>query len=710
MLPDPIKETSQSVSPSAPSNLSKPYKSKDTVIKYALFLGIFGIHRFYLRQYGIGLLYLLFFWTLIPLIIAIIDIVVFQMMSQEKFDSKYNTDTVVATASSSNSTKEAQSCTGCGTGLTFTSTPNFGGGKLNDGGRVCRECFRKIVNQDRSFGMYSHKNYDSDMVREIIGRPGIQPLEIQQDFTEMASQDIETSGSFKLSEQYFLLLRDYITPLHKLVKKLEADPTVYQWFNDARQESSKPKLVIPTYVLGDLIMVSSMVSKEKMTLDSLETFGISVLTYGLVFEANGQSNLSKCSFEMMSKLYNDGLLEETAIVVMDMADSMDITDADDNEIIVNKLILPAMLKTVGSPLLDEYATFIHRFGTIISKADSTVSTEEEKRLKAVYQQAHNPITEMENTNMLIPEVEDDETIDEDDETIDEDKDDETLKNVENEKTLESVKDGETLESVVADLNSLIGLEAVKSEINSLINYITIQKARETSGLKSSALSYHIVFTGNPGTGKTTVARIVAKIYKYLEILSKGNLVETDRSGLIAEYSGQTAVKVNKTVDSALNGVLFIDEAYALVGQNNDDFGKEAVATLIKRIEDDRDKLVVILAGYTNEMANFIDTNPGFKSRFNRYINFPDYTASELMAIFESQCKKLDYILSTEAKTKAIQLFENAYLTRNNSFGNGRYVRNIFEKTLEEQANRIAKEKVLTKELLTTIMDSDITEE
>ncbi|KMQ70980.1 hypothetical protein ACM44_09205 [Chryseobacterium koreense CCUG 49689] len=266
---------------------------------------------------------------------------------------------------------------------------------------------------------------------------------------------------------------------------------------------------------------------------------------------------------------------------------------------------------------------------------------------------------------------------------------------------------ETLDEVLHELNSLIGLNEVKSEINTLINFIKVQKAREQSGLKSPSLSYHIVFTGNPGTGKTTVARIVSKIYKHLGILTEGQLVETDRSGLIAEYVGQTAVKVNQTVNSALNGILFIDEAYSLVGENKDDFGREAVATLIKRMEDDRDKLVLVLAGYTNEMTNFIDTNPGFKSRFNRYINFPDYTPSELFEIFESNCVKLDYQLTEEAETKLKLVFENAYSTRDRSFGNGRFVRNVFEKTLEQQANRIAKESNLTKEILTTITENDI---
>lgn len=266
---------------------------------------------------------------------------------------------------------------------------------------------------------------------------------------------------------------------------------------------------------------------------------------------------------------------------------------------------------------------------------------------------------------------------------------------------------ESLDDVVEELNSLIGLNDVKEEINTMINFVKIQQTREESGLKASPLSYHIVFTGNPGTGKTTVARIVAKIYKHLDILTEGHLVETDRSGLIGEYLGQTAPKVNEIVDSALNGVLFIDEAYALVGEYHDDFGEEAVATLIKRMEDDRDQLVVIIAGYTNEMEVFLNTNSGLKSRFNRYINFPDYTPKELFEIFESNCKKQEYQLTEEAEAKLKKTFEKAYKDRDNAFGNGRFVRNIFEQTLENQSNRIAEETNLTQEVLTTITVDDI---
>ena len=199
-------------------------------------------------------------------------------------------------------------------------------------------------------------------------------------------------------------------------------------------------------------------------------------------------------------------------------------------------------------------------------------------------------------------------------------------------TVDSTKVKDPLESdPFKELDELIGLVSVKNEVKSLANYVKVQKMREEKGLKTPKMSYHLVFTGSPGTGKTTVARIVARIYKDLGILKKGHLVETDRSGLIGQYVGQTAPRVNAVCDSALNGVLFIDEAYAInQGDNKNDYGDEAVATLLKRMEDDRDRLVVIVAGYTDEMKKFINSNPGLQSRFNRYINFPDYASAELI--------------------------------------------------------------------------------
>jgi AAA+ superfamily predicted ATPase len=256
-----------------------------------------------------------------------------------------------------------------------------------------------------------------------------------------------------------------------------------------------------------------------------------------------------------------------------------------------------------------------------------------------------------------------------------------------------------------ELEGLIGLNNVKQEIKTLANLVKVQQARKEEGLKNSTLSYHLVFTGNPGTGKTTIARIIASIYKDLKILKKGHLVETDRSGLVAEYLGQTAVKTNAVIDTALDGVLFIDEAYSLTDEN-DSYGKEAVATLLKRMEDDRDRLVVILAGYTENMTHFIMTNPGLESRFNKYIEFTDYNAEELFQIFMRLAHKYDYLVDEEAQQIIKDLINIEIESKDKQFGNARFVRNLFENILANQANRLANNNTLSSESLRTIVKED----
>lgn len=259
---------------------------------------------------------------------------------------------------------------------------------------------------------------------------------------------------------------------------------------------------------------------------------------------------------------------------------------------------------------------------------------------------------------------------------------------------------------MAELQSLIGLKKVKDDVSSLVNLLQVQAMREKQGLPNTQVSYHCVFTGNPGTGKTTVARILAGVYKQLGLLKKGHLVETDRSGLVGEYVGQTAPKTNAKIDEALDGVLFIDEAYSLLGGNND-YGAEAISTLLKRMEDDRSRLVVILAGYTDEIKEFIDSNPGLRSRFNRYIRFEDYTEDELMEIFKLNLKKSKYRIKRDAYECLHEKVRQSVMYKDKNFGNARYVRNLYEKVIQQQANRLAKMRTADVEELTLITKDDI---
>lgn len=375
-------------------------------------------------------------------------------------------------------------------------------------------------------------------------------------------------------------------------------------------------------------------------------------------ELGSEDALSVVSSEQLMR--SQGIAATKGFIKV-MEDSFDTNFPDDKFFVIE--ILRA--NGIDEDVINKYAVLLYRFASILAKADGNVDEKETAWLANMVKFTESPNKDRE--------------------------------------TAHAAKDAPALQQ----LDKLIGLESVKEEVNKLTNFIKVQNLRKQKGMNAITLSYHCVFTGNPGTGKTTVARIVAQIYHELGILKKGQLVETDRSGLVAEYVGQTAVKTNKIIDSALDGVLFIDEAYSLVQGGGNDYGKEAIATLLKRMEDDRDRLIVILAGYDNEMKLFIDSNPGLQSRFNRYIHFSDYNAEELMAIFKLNLKKFDYELTNDAEQKIRHLFSYAVSHKDQNFGNGRYARNVLEKTLENQATRLATVSEITEQMLRTIEEHDI---
>ncbi len=264
-----------------------------------------------------------------------------------------------------------------------------------------------------------------------------------------------------------------------------------------------------------------------------------------------------------------------------------------------------------------------------------------------------------------------------------------------------------VEALVKQLNQLIGLDSIKEEAKSLINLVKVQKIRKSRGLPELDLSLHLVLTGNPGTGKTTVARLLGEIYRELGVLSKGHFIEADRSTLVGGYLGQTAILVKEVVEKALGGMLFIDEAYSLHQGKDDDYGSEAVSTLLKLMEDHRDDLIVIIAGYEEPIGEFLQANPGLESRFNRFLHFPDYTAEQLIKITQLHCEKNAYELSDRATEIIAKIYKALLKKKPKNFSNARLARNIFEKTVIHQANRLAQDSNITDQELKLIELEDV---
>jgi stage V sporulation protein K len=339
--------------------------------------------------------------------------------------------------------------------------------------------------------------------------------------------------------------------------------------------------------------------------------------------------------------------------------------------------------------LDRIAKALYRYASLIMKSDGSVSSEEEETLRTVASLLFH-----DRTSRMLPQS-----------LID-------LKGVLIDSPLSlpemDVEKAEDLADLRVELDQLVGLKSVKTDVQSLMNFVLVQRLREFKQLSGNQLSLHTVFCGPPGTGKTTIARLVGKFLKVLGYLKKGHVVEVDRSGLVAGYMGQTAIKVDEIIQTALDGVLFIDEAYTLArGESGSEYGQEVIDTLLKRMEDYRDRLVVIVAGYRDEMEQFIESNPGLRSRFNRFFYFDHYLPEEMVHIYTKFCEDSQYQLTDESIEKVRETIQAVYDQRDRSFGNGRYVRNLFERTIQNQADRIVELVPIDDAYLSVIEAEDV---
>ncbi|WCC42225.1 AAA family ATPase [Tenacibaculum finnmarkense] len=485
-------------------------------------------------------------------------------------------------------------------------------------------------------------------------------------FKRFVNQKESSATNFDIDASFLEILKNEGDKIQNLADDLNNNKRFSTVINDiVTKTDDAVKFTAEHIILQDIIKVFNKVCNLTSEENKVATLRIKFLLAFLFEKLQGKDIISSLSIARINEFVASDSFDKN-IEIIKKATLFDLGDTYKNE-----FLLPLILKRLKNPHFSNSAAFLYRIASLIVKSDGTVSEEEQEILKKINDKLQHPKEKLQG----VKEVE--------------------------------IDENETLEEVLEELNQLVGLDNIKGAISELSNFLKVQKLREVEGLKSVNNSLHSVFMGPPGTGKTTVARLISKIYKHLGYLEKGHLIETDRSGMVAGYVGQTALKVEEIVTASLNGVLFIDEAYALAKDAKKDFGNEAIEVLLKKMEDHRKELVVIVAGYPDEMKSFINSNPGLQSRFNRYFTFDHYKPTELVAIFELFCKKNDFVLAADAKEKLLFIFEKLYEKKDKNFGNARVARNLFEKIIEYQANRIIAIAPITKEVLITIVEQDI---
>ncbi|MCD8404321.1 AAA family ATPase [Tenacibaculum dicentrarchi] len=485
-------------------------------------------------------------------------------------------------------------------------------------------------------------------------------------FKRFVNQKESSATNFDIDASFLEILKNEGDKIQNLADDLNNNKRFSTVINDiVTKTDDAVKFTAEHIILQDIIKVFNKVCNLTSEENKIATLRIKFLLAFLFEKLQGNDIISSLSIARINEFVASDSFDKN-IEIIKKATLFDLGDTYKNE-----FLLPLILKRLKNPHFSNSTAFLYRIASLIVKADGTVSEKEQEILKNINDKLQHPKEKLQG----VKEVE--------------------------------IDENETLEEVLEELNQLVGLDNIKGAIAELSNFLKVQKLRESEGLKSVNNSLHSVFMGPPGTGKTTVARLISKIYKHLGYLEKGHLIETDRSGMVAGYVGQTALKVEEIVTASLNGVLFIDEAYALAKDAKKDFGNEAIEVLLKKMEDHRKELVVIVAGYPDEMKSFINSNPGLQSRFNRYFTFDHYKPTELVAIFELFCKKNDFVLAADAKEKLLFIFEKLYEKKDKNFGNARVARNLFEKIIEYQANRIIAIAPITKEVLITIVEQDI---